>query len=292
MSHLIGGMIGQASDQKSDQGRDPVSGRKAHPSGWRMAWLAGAMLTLAIVGAPAQAGRPCQPTRLTVGAVQQGLALAERTVRRLDASGAKVVVLARAGQDLREHGLRYSHLGLAYKDADGWRVLHKLNECGTEQAVIYRQGMGDFFLDTPHEYVAGIVVPEQAVQERLWPLLREDRSRAFLHTRSYSMVAYPWATRYQQSNQWAIEFIASAMGPGVNDRVTAQRWLRASGYEPTELHLSMLTRLGARVTMANVSFDDHPSGLRFSNRIRTVTVDSVFAWLQRSGLAREEWVVH
>ena len=65
-----------------------------------------------------------------------------------------------------------------------------------------------------------------------------------------------------------------------------------SGYQPTELHLSMLTRLGARMTMANVAFDDHPNELRFSSRIRTVTVDSVFAWLQRSGLAREEWVVH
>lgn len=249
-------------------------------------------LGLGLASAPALAGRPCQPTRLVVGAVQKGLALAERTVARLDASGAKVVVLARAGQDLREHGLRYSHLGLAYKDADGWRVLHKLNECGTERAAIFRQGVGDFFLDSPHEYVAGVVVPEPALQERLWPLLHDGRSRPALHTAAYSMVAYPWATRYQQSNQWAIEFIASAMGAGMSDRATAQRWLRATAYEPTELRLSMLTRLGARMTMANVSFDDHPNELRYSGRIRTVTVDSVFAWLQRSGLAREEWVVH
>ncbi len=257
-----------------------------------MAWLTGTMIALAMVCNSAHAGRPCQPTRLTVSTVQQGLALAERTVRRLDASGAKVVVLARAGQDLREHGLRYSHLGLAYKDADGWRVLHKLNDCGSDHAAIYRQGVGDFFLDSPYEYVAGVVVPELAVQERLWPLLKDGRNRASLHTRAYSMVAYPWAKRYQQSNQWAVEFIASAMDPGVSDRQAAQRWLRSAGYEPTELHLSPLTRLGARMTMANVSFDDHPSGLRFTNRIRTVTVDSVFAWLQRSGLAHEEWVVH
>lgn len=256
------------------------------------AWLVCAWVAAAMVCSPVQAGRPCQPTRLTVSAVQQGLALAERTVRRLDASGAKVVVLARAGQDLREHGLRYSHLGLAYKDAEGWRVLHKLNECGTERAAIYRQGVGDFFLDTPQEYVAGVVVPEPALQERLWPLLKDARTRAFLHTPTYSMVAYPWATRYQQSNQWAIEFVASAMGSDVVDRTAAQRWLKVTGYQPTELHLSMLTRLGARMTMANVSFDDHPNELRYSGRIRTVTVDSVFAWLQRSGLAGEEWVVH
>jgi len=262
--------------------------RRTTPLAWLAAWL----LAWSVASTPAHAGRPCEATRLTVGAVQQGLALAERTVKRLDASGAKVVVLARAGQDLREHGLRYSHLGLAYKDVDGWRVLHKLNECGTEQAAIYLQGVGDFFLDTPFEYVAGVVVPEPTLQERLWLALKDARGRAFLHTRAYSMVAYPWATRYQQSNQWAIEVIASVIGSDVRDRAAAQRWLRATGYQPTELHLSMLTRLGARMTMANVSFDDHPNELRYSGRIRTVTVDSVFAWLQRSGLAGEEWVVH
>ena len=35
---------------------------------------------------------------------------------------------------------------------------------------------------------------------------------------------------------------------------------------------------------ANVAFDDHPNDKRFSDRIETVTVDSVFAWLNRSGL--------
>lgn len=258
----------------------------------RRAAVAGCLGVGCLMVAPtAHAGRPCEPTRLSVSAVNKGLALAERTVRRLDDSGAKVVVLARAGQDLREHGLRYSHLGLAYKDTDGWRVLHKLNQCGTDRAAIYRQGVGDFFLDTPYEYVAGIVVPTPALQERLWPLLKDGRSRAFLHTRAYNMVAYPWSTRYQQSNQWAIEFIASAIGSDVSDRASAQRWLRATGYEPTELHLSTFTRLGARLSMANVAFDDHPNELRFSGRIRTVTVDSVFAWLQRSELGGPEWVV-
>ena len=50
------------------------------------------------------------------------------------------------------------------------------------------------------------------------------------------------------------------------------------------LHLTALTRLGARMTAANVAFDDHPNDKRFSDRIETVTVDSVFVWLHRSGL--------
>ena len=45
------------------------------------------------------------------------------------------------------------------------------------------------------------------------------------------------------------------------------------------------TRLGARVGSAHIAFDDHPSSQRFADRIDTVTVDSVFAWLERAGLA-------
>jgi hypothetical protein len=232
----------------------------------------------------AHAGRTCESKPLTTVAVQKGLGLAERTVQRLNDTGAKVVVLARAGQDLREYGLRYSHLGFAYRDGDTWLVVHKLNQCGTDQSALYRQGIGDFFMDDPFEYEAGVVVLAPAVQARLWPMLKEGEGVRTLHTRAYNMVAYPWAQQYQQSNQWAIETLALAMEPQVTQREQAQAWLRFKGYEATELHLSTLTRLGARLTSANISFDDHPSNLRFSGRIRTVTVDSVFAWLQRAGL--------
>lgn len=65
----------------------------------------------------------------------------------------------------------------------------------------------------------------------------------------------------------------------------AQAWLRLQGYQPTVLHLGPLTRLGARVSRAQVAFDDHPAEQRFSDRIATVTVDSVLTWLPRAGLA-------
>ena len=105
------------------------------------------------VATAAQAGRSCVEAPLSATAVERGLALAEHTRAALDASGATVVLLARAGQDLSAHRLRWSHLGLAYRDGDGadapWRVLHKLNHCGTAEAALYRQGLGLFFMDSP-----------------------------------------------------------------------------------------------------------------------------------------------
>lgn len=38
------------------------------------------------------------------------------------------------------------------------------------------------------------------------------------------------------------------------------------------------------MTAANLAFDDHPNETRFGDRIETVTVDSVFARLNRSAL--------
>ena len=197
-------------------------------------------------------------------------------------------MLARAGQNLSEYGLRYSHLGLAYRDGEGstavWRVVHKLNACGSAQASVYRQGLGEFFLDDLYLYEAAIVVLQPDVQARLLPALHDNDRLARLHTPAYNMVAYPWSIRYQQSNQWAIETLASAQDPAASTRDRAQAWLRLQGYEPTTLHLSALKRLGARVAAANVAFDDHPNDKRFGDRIETVTVDSVFSWLNRSGL--------
>lgn len=240
---------------------------------------------------PAQAGRNCDAEQAPSSAsITRGLALAERTLAALQASGQRVVLLARAGQDLGAYGLHYSHLGLAYQDAGApggpvWRVLHKLNHCGTANAEVYRQGLGEFFLDTPWRYEAAWAVPTPEVQDRLLALLRDPARATRMHTRPYSLVSYAWATRYQQSNQWALETLAAALAPAVDSRADAQAWLQSQGYEPSALTIRPITRLGGRATKANVAFDDHPSAKRFSDRIETVTVDSIFSWLQRAQLA-------
>jgi hypothetical protein len=255
-------------------------------SGSRITGLAALALALALAGGNAEAGRSCEQKPLSAQSVARAMALAEKTAVRLDQTGARVVVLARAGQNLSEYGLRYSHLGFAYRDGEHgpWRVVHKLNQCGSSRASLYRQGLGEFFLDDPFEFRAAIVVLDPALQAKLLPALRDDGRVAQLHTGAYNMVAYPWAQRYQQSNQWALEALALAVEPGIAERQQAQAWLGLQGYEPTVLRLGALTRLGGRISAANIAFDDHPNEKRFSDRIETVTVDSVFAWLNRSGL--------
>lgn len=265
--------------------------------GWQR-WLAGLLLATGLGLAPAaHAGRSCEVKKTSVQTLTQGLVLAQHTQAALDASGASVVVLARAGQDLGKYQLRYSHLGFAYKHPDGagghvWRVLHKLNDCGRAEAAVYRQGLGDFFLDDLWRFEAAWAVPTPEVQTRLLALLQDPARATALHQRPNSLVSYVWGQTYQQSNQWAIETLALAMAPEASTRAKAQAWLQFKGYEPTALRLGPLTRLGGRVSAANVAFDDHPNEKRFADRIETVTVDSVFAWLVRAQLAAAPEVSH
>ena len=261
----------------------------------------GALLACQSVHAGRSCAAPQPPKPQTI---ERGLNLAERTLKALDASGAQVVVLARAGQDLSKYNLRYSHLGFAYRTSDGqggqvWRVLHKLNQCGTATSAIYRQGLGEFFLDDLWRYEAAWMVPTPEVQTKLLALLQYEPRAIALHHKPYSLVSYAWSQKYQQSNQWAIETLALAMSapaePGaaapVNNRVQAQAWLQSKGYQPSVLTIGPVTRLGARASAANVAFDDHPSAKRFTDHIETVTVDSVFAWMPRAGLTTKPVVV-
>lgn len=288
---LAGGLPDRGADASAPQAQPPA--RRWVRMLWQILLLVILVVLAGIFLFPAQAhaGRSCEERQPTVTTISQAMLLAQRTAQALDASGARVVVLARAGQDLSRYGLRYSHLGLAYKtDAGSWRVVHKLNHCGTAKASVYRQGLGEFFMDDLWRYEAAWEIPSVAVQQQLLTLLAEPapqlgQALAGLNTPAYSLVSYAWGTRYQQSNQWAIEVLAAAMEPGtIRTRAQAQAWLQFKGYEPTALRLGPLTRLGGRVSAANVAFDDHPNEKRFADRIETVTVDSVFAWLPRAGL--------
>jgi len=233
----------------------------------------------------ATAGTACEEVAGSAGSMQQAIALARRVVNKLDESGARIALLARVGQDLSKYNLKFSHFGFVVRDhPDGrWSVVHKLNLCGTDVSQLYVQGLGNFFSDDLFAYEASILMLPDDVQSRLETVLTAASRMKRFHEPKYSVVAYPFSTRYQNSNQWALEVLAGAMAAegDVTTRGEAQHWLKESGYEPSLLTIPTMTRLGGRMFKANVAFDDHPDEYRWSDRIYTVTVDSVFNFLRK-----------
>lgn len=240
------------------------------------------VLALAL-GAGARAGQSCEDRPLEAEQVRNAFALALKVREALEQSGAQVAILGRVGQDLSRYGLRYSHVGFVWREhpQGRWLGVHLLNECGSARSNLYTQGLANFFADDMFAWDALVLIPSSRVQQQLAAgLAGADPLR--LHQPRYNMVAYPFATRYQNSNQWVLEMLAQALaGRSFAGRDEAQSWLKANGYGPTTLQIPALTRLGGRLFKANVAFDDHPLGRRLADQIDTVTVDSVADFLAR-----------
>jgi hypothetical protein len=242
-----------------------------------------ALIVCASISMHAAAGTACSDKPQTPQTVRSALELALKTKTTLDESGAQVALIARVGVDLSKYNLRYSHVGFVWRDhPEGrWLLIHELNQCGTASSALFNEGLGDFFLDDLFAYETEIMIPSAAIQERIVSLLSTGRAFS-LHDEHYNMVAFPFSTQYQNSNQWALETLASALSieNPIRTREQAQAWLKLSGYAPTTLEIPTLTRLGARMFRANVAFDDHPMDRRMAGHIDTVTVESVERFLR------------
>lgn len=255
-----------------------------------------ALLALAAccVSGAAHAGSACSDKPPQVADFVQGMALAERTRAALEASDAQVVLIARVGQDLSQYGLRYSHMAYAWRDhPEGrWLVVHELNLCGTAQSHLFNEGLGNFFMDGMFAYEARIVVPSPAVQQRLAAMLASNTPLR-MHTAHYNMLAYPYKTTYQNSNQWVLESWAAANADfPVNDRAQAQAWLKLANYQPITLEIPAMTRLGARMFRANVAFDDQPFDRRMAGHIDAVTVESVVRFVHQVDRGARDIDIH
>jgi len=221
--------------------------------------------------------------------------MAQNLRRSLDAMHpqADVVLLARGGQDLSRFGLVYSHLAFALRDEQGpWRVLHVLNRCKTGRSDLYREGLANFIGESVLRSDVLVVVPGVDLQMRLKGILSAVASDLAqrLHESRYTLVAYPFSTEYQNSNQWVLEVLAAAAMPGQPsiDRKQVQAWLRSAGYRPSSLHIKFHERLAARFGIDNATTTDHPASERLSGDYSVVTVDSVVDFMKaQQWLARE-----
>lgn len=232
------------------------------------------------LAAQAHAGTACVDQPMTIENFTRAMALAEQAQAALDASGARVALIARAGQDLGKYGLRYSHMGYAVRRDGGWTILHELNDCGTASSSLFDEGLGRFFLDGMVRWDSRIVLPSPSVQDRLAAMLASNLPLR-MHEARYNMLAFPFSTAYQNSNQWVLETWAAAMAEEVPaGRSEAQAWLKYAGYRPITVEVDAMTRLGARLTRANIAFDDQPFDRRMAGHIDTVTVDSVVRFVR------------
>jgi len=262
---------------------------------WKM--MAGSIvLAFLIQAGPAAArGGNCATQPLAADALAAAMDASQTlfdTLQRLDA---ELAIIGRYGSDLSNRGLKYSHAAFVWRDhpKGRWSVVHLLNLCGDDTGGLFEQGLLNFFLDDPFRLDIKLLVPAPELQKGI---VREISSaRAFrLFQPEYSILANPWASRYQNSNQWLMEVTALAQAGAVHAvppaRTVAQDWLRRHNFQGTTIYVSPLEQMFGGLFQANLRFDDHPQGARMRGAYEVVTVRAVEEYLQRTGglsLARE-----
>lgn len=231
------------------------------------------------------AGQTCTEKATSAQGVQNAMDLAAEVQRGLEQNQVQAALLARVGSDVSKYGLRYTHAALVFRDPETgiWTVLHELNRCGHDDSDLYSQGLANFFLDDPFEYRALVLIPTADLQAQLLTQVARDHGIS-VHQSRYSVLAYPFALDYQNSNGWLLEFVGAAESDGLAlGRSAVQGYLRSAGYRPDRVDVGPLERVGASLFKANVSFLDHPLGERLSGRYSVVTVESMVRFLGRQG---------
>jgi len=264
-----------------------------------MKWPQVALLAiLCALSTPARSSPTCELTALPPDVTAKTFDMAVHLDQTLDAvfPRSDVVLLARGGQDLSRFGLTFSHLAFAVRvDGAPWKVLHELNRCRADTSRIYQEGLADFIGPTSVKADVWVIVPNLDLQKALLPLLANGSEAARrLHEPSYSAVAYPFDTQFQNSNQWVLEVLGAAMSstkPSDLKRPTIQAWLKAQDYRPTSLHLTLAERIAARTYVPHANVVDHPAGERVAGNYSVVTVDSVVNFLKQKNVVVADFAI-
>ncbi len=239
-------------------------------------------VTLVWFASAAFAGQACTEKTLAPVEVRAALTLALDVRDALDREHAEIALVARVGRDMSRYGMRYSQVAFAWRGhpRGDWTMVEELNQCGTASSALYDDGLANFFLDDMFAYEAKVVIPSPAVQRRIATVLAAGRGGRF-HEPRYNLVAYPFATRYQNSNQWLLETLVEALAERqIGNRTEAQAWLRSAGFRPSTLYVPPMERLGAQLFRANVAFDDQPIDRRMAGKIDVVSAESVLDFVQ------------
>ena len=290
--------------------------KAAHPLTNHIRGLVAALL-MAATFAPAAAAslRLCDQANDWSAPQQDRLfRLAAVIKTELEKSGQRIALISRSGLNLQRFGLRYSHAGLTLQanPQSPWAIRQLYFACEEGRPRLFDQGLSAFLLGTSDPsigYISVVFLPETAADKLESAALDKHRALQLLGA-DYSANAYPFSLRYQNCNQWIAELMAAAWGPpqaatlgagdtdvaplqqsGEQARAQAQRWLQASGYEPTAVNV------GSRWLMALGTFipwlrsDDHPADDIHQQLYRTTLPAALesFVQAQAPGATRIEF---
>lgn len=206
---------------------------------------------------------------------------------------ASVAIIARAGRPRESlpEGVMFTHTAFAVYSSittkDGKKtpgyVVYNLYQRWEEPDI------SDLVRDYPVDFMAGakvletgVIIPEMKLQKRLLRVIASDMY-AGLHTASYSVIANPYTTPFQNCTEHTLDVLFAAIyntGNLAEIKANQRRYFRAQEVKINRIKLA----LGSCV-IEGLTTDDH------QNRIETATFTSIAGFLQEYNLVQKAYIL-
>jgi len=226
---------------------------------------------------------------------EQAAAFSKQVERDLASKRARVAMVFRAGRmrDKLPEGIAYTHGAFwVYRDIQttdgkslkGYAVYNLYAGDGENWSKIESRLVQDFPLDFTRGSTVNdmaVIVPSPEMQRRILAVI-DSPTYAKVHNPEYSLVANPWARKYQNCNNFMLNVIAAAVWETDDpSRITAN--LKAH-YKPTVVKANGLVRFFGPIADQRLRTDDQGS------TIRTATYESMAAFMAETNLLQEAYV--
>lgn len=226
----------------------------------------------------------------------QAADFSKQVERDLAAKGARVAMVFRTGRprDKLPEGIAYTHGAL-------WvhRIIKTADGRSLNGYAVYNLYAGDgdnwsrtesrLIQDYPFDFTRGsavddvaVIIPSPEMQRRMLAVI-DGPSYTRLHNPAYSLVANPWADKYQNCNNFMLNVVAAAAWE-TDDLQRIKTNLRAH-YRPTVVKAGGLMRLFGPIADPRLRTDDQ------KGPIRTATYESMSDFMKANGLLQEAYVL-
>ncbi|HEX3700163.1 MAG TPA: DUF2145 domain-containing protein [Phenylobacterium sp.] len=257
---------------------------------------AAAAAALALAAVPAAAQDSSARSVAAHFTATQAAGFSKQIEQDLASKGARVAMVFRAGRPRSQlpEGIAYTHGAFwvyrTIRTADGrelsgYAVYNLYAGDGkawpTTQSRLVQDYPFDFTRGSQVDDVA-IIVPSPEMQRRIIAVI-DSPTYARVHLADYSLVANPWARKYQNCNDFMLDVLGAAIWQ-TDDPMRITTDLKAH-FQPTVVKAGPLLRLFGPIADGRLRNDDQ------HGPIRTATYKSISAFMRGNGLLQAAYSV-
>ena len=207
--------------------------------------------------------------------------------------GARAFIIGRVGrpEDSLPEGIRFTHTAVAIYSSialeDGTTrkgyAVHNLYQKAdaVDESELVTDYPTDFFWSAK-VLKAGVIIPSADLQQRLISLYAEGKAQA-VHVPSYSAIANPFNSKYQNCTEYTLDIINAAIYQ-TQDKAKLKANAKAH-FKPMVVQESPIKILLGSVVMKDIARDDH------SGPVATTTFSSIARYLNQNSLLKEASVL-